>query len=48
MAGDSIITEPLGLKSDLSTFSRDSLSACISFIVVSAIRLQAFYRLPIE
>ena len=34
--GVPIITEPLGLKSDLSTFSRDSLSACIRKAAISA------------
>ena len=44
--GVPIITEPLGLKSDLSTFSRDSLSACIRFIVSECDSAAAVLQAP--
>ena len=46
MGGVPIITEPLGLKSDLSTFSRDSLSACIRFIVSECDSAAAVLQAP--
>ena len=44
--GVPIITDPLGLKSDLSTFSRDSLSACIRFIVSECDSAAAVLQAP--
>ena len=44
--GVPIITEPLGLKSDLSAFSRDSLSACIRFIVSECDSAAAVLQAP--